>query len=235
MDAEQAWERIKRGETGEKFAAFYDLLSFYNKKFNLTRITDREECEKKHFFDSLTGERYFPAGARCAEVGSGGGFPSVPLLIVRGDLTFDLFESSQKKCAFLCEVVDKLGLHARVHALRAEEAGRDPAFRERFDVCTARAVARLATLSEYCAPLVRVGGAFAAYKGKAEEELAEAEAAFRTLGLELRTAERFFLEGESVERTLIVAEKVRNTPAAYPRGRGKERSAPLGVREKKGK
>ena len=217
MDAEQAWERIKRGETGDKFAAFYDLLSFYNKKFNLTRITDREECEKKHFFDSLTGERYFPAGARCAEVGSGGGFPSVPLLIVRGDLSFDLFESSQKKCAFLCEVVDKLGLHARVHALRAEEAGRDPAF-ARGSTYARRAPSRGLPPSPNIAPPCAVGGAFAAYKGKAEEELAEAEAAFRTLGLELRTAERFFLEGESDERTLIVAEKVRNTPAAYPAG-----------------
>lgn len=233
MDAEEAKRKLTEGETGEKFALFYELLTFYNEKFNLTRITGREECYKKHFFDSLTGEEFFPQGAACAEIGSGAGFPSVPLLIVREDLRFDLFESSHKKCAFLCEVVDKLGLRANVHALRAEDAGKDAAFREAFDVCTARAVARLATLAEYCAPFVRVGGRFVAYKGKAEEELAEAEGAFGVLGLRLECTKKLFLEREEDERTLLCVKKVRATPAAYPRGKGKERSAPLGVRGKK--
>ena len=235
MERNEAEKLLTSGKTGEKFGLFYDLLLFYNEKFNLTRITDREECYKKHFFDSLTGETYFPYGARCAEVGSGAGFPSLPLLIVREDLQFDLFESSHKKCEFLCEVVDKLGLHAQVHPLRAEDAGRDPAFRERFGVCTARAVARLATLAEYCAPFVKEGGAFVAYKGRAEEEIAEAKGAFDLLGLRLRLAEKLFLRGEEDERTLVVADKVKRTPAAYPRGRGKERSDPLGVPKEKKK
>lgn len=226
-----AQEAIRSGETGEKFALFYAMLTAYNEKFNLTRITDREDCNKKHFLDSLSGEKYFPQGANCAEVGSGGGFPSVPLLIVRGDLRFTLLESSHKKCDFLCEVVEKLGLRARVYALRAEDAGRKEAFREAFDVCTARAVARLATLAEYCAPLIRVGGRFVAYKGRAEEELAEAAEAFDVLGLRLREKETFALEGGDV-RTLLFAEKVKSTPAKYPRGKGKERSDPLGARKR---
>lgn len=235
MDKEKAQALLTGGRTGEKFAEFYEMLLFYNEKFNLTRITGREDCYKKHFYDSLTGESYFPHGARCAEVGSGAGFPSLPLLIVREDLCFDLFESSHKKCAFLCEVVDKLGLRAQVHPLRAEDAGRDPAFRERFAVCTARAVARLATLAEYCAPFVETGGAFVAYKGHAEEEIAEAKGAFDALGLRLRLAEKLFLSDGEDERTLVVADKVKHTPAAYPRGRGKERSDPLGVPKEKKK
>lgn len=231
MEKERAEQALAAGESGEKFAAFYDMLVGWNKKFNITRILDRDDCYKKHFYDSLTGEGYFPQNARCAEVGSGGGFPSIPLMIVRSDLHFDLFESSQKKCAFLCAVVDKLKLPAAVHAVRAEGAGRDKAFRERFDVCTARAVARLATLAEYCAPLIRVGGRFVAYKARAEEEIAEAGQALRLLGLRQSAVEEFCLDGGE-RRTLFVAEKECATPAKYPRGRGKERSDPLGCKKR---
>lgn len=217
---------LYEGETGKKFARFYQLLCAANEKFNLTAITGREECDVKHFLDSLAGERFFPQGAQCAEVGSGGGFPSVPLMIVRADLRFDLFESSEKKCNFLREVAAELGLPARVHALRAEDAGKGE-FRARFDVCCARAVARMNTLAEYCVPLVRRGGRFIAYKGRAEEELAEAENAFRTLGVRLVGAHSFLLSEEAGIRTVCVLEKYKDTPAAYPRGRGKERSRPL--------
>ena len=214
------------GETGEKFAAFYEFLVRKNEQFNLTAVTGREECYAKHFADSLAGMRFFPQGAACCEVGSGAGFPSVPLMIARPDLTFDLFESSEKKCAFLREAAQMLGLRARVHALRAEDAGKDPRFREQFDVCCARAVARMNTLAEYCVPLVRVGGLFIAYKGRAEEELAEAAHAYSVLGV--RPAHTVCFTWEEVgTRTLAVLEKTAATPAAYPRGRGKERSKPL--------
>lgn len=218
---------IRGGETGKKFSAFYALLSEYNQKINLTRITGREECDVKHFYDSLLGEKYFPQGAECLEVGSGGGFPSIPLMIWRPDLSFVLVESVGKKCAFLERAVSELGLNARVVNGRAEELAKDARYREKFGVCCARAVARLNTLSEYCIPFVKAGGAFVAYKGDAAEEIAEAENAFRILGAKLQSAERFDLPEGAGERTIVVAGKVKQTPAAYPRGRGKERSKPL--------
>ena len=218
---------IRSGETGEKFAAFFALLSEYNRKINLSRITGREECDVKHFYDSLAGEKFFPRGASCIEIGSGGGFPSVPLLIWRPDLSFVLVESVGKKCSFLERAAAELGLNARVVNGRAEELAKDPAYREQYGVSCARAVARMNTLSEYCIPFVKVGGVFVAYKGDAAAELAEAENAFRVLGARLKTAERFELPEGAGERTVAVCEKVKPTPAAYPRGRGKERSKPL--------
>lgn len=216
----------ERGETGEKFSRFYALLSEWNEKFNLTGIRGREECYRKNFVDSLLGEPFFPAGARCAEVGSGGGFPSVPLMIARPDLSFTLIESVGKKCEFLRAAVRELSLSAEVVCGRAEELAKDPAFRERFDVCCARAVARMNTLAEYCVPFVRVGGLFIAYKGEAEEELAEASNALGILGARLSGAHRFALPGGDA-RTVAVCEKISRTPPAYPRGRGRERSKPL--------
>lgn len=218
---------IRSGETGEKFSAFYALLCEYNQKFNLTSITGEEECYIKHFYDSLLGEPFFPQGAACLEVGSGGGFPSVPLMIWRPDLSFVLVESVGKKCTFLETAVRTLGLNARVVNGRAEELAKKQEYREKFDVCCARAVARLNTLAEYCVPFVKVGGKFIAYKGNAAEELAEAENAFRVLGVRTERAEKFELPEGMGERTVICAGKVRPTPAAYPRGRGKERSKPL--------
>lgn len=218
---------ISQGDTGRKFSVFYEMLVRYNGMFNLTRITGEEECRVKHFLDSAAGEKFFPQGARVAEVGSGGGFPSVPLMIIRPDLRFTLMESVGKKCSFLREAVRELGLQAEVLQVRAEEAAKDRNLREKFGVCCARAVARLNTLAEYCVPFVRKGGFFIAYKGRAEDEIKEAEHAFSVLGAELVCAEKYELPGGEGERTLVVAEKVRSTPPAYPRGRGKERSRPL--------
>ena len=219
---------IREGETGEKFKAFYCLLTEYNEKVNLTRITDEEECRVKHFLDSLAGEKYFPQGEVCAEVGSGGGFPSIPLMIVRKDLKFTLIESVAKKCVFLEKAVSELELNAKVICMRAEDAAREKTMREAFGVCCARAVARLNTLSEYCIPLVKTGGRFIAYKGSAaQEEITEAQHALEVLGAREIASENFLLSEEAGERTLFVAEKVKLTPAAYPRGRGKERSKPL--------
>ena len=149
---------IREGETGEKFSAFYALLSEYNQKVNLTRIVGREDCYRKHFLDSLLGEKFFPQGAACLEVGSGGGFPSVPLMIARPDLSFVLVESVGKKCAFLERAAAELGLNAVVLNARAEEIAREEKYREKFGVCCARAVARLNTLAEYCVPFVKKGG-----------------------------------------------------------------------------
>ena len=209
----------------EKLEKFYGILAEYNKKVNLTAISGREDFIIKHVWDSLAGEKYFGRGARVAEVGSGGGFPSIPLKICRPDLEFTLFESVGKKCAFLKYAADELGLEeVAVENMRAEDAGRG-VHRERYDACCARAVARLNTLLEYCAPLVKVGGIFVAYKGDAAEEVKEAERALSLLGARLLSAREE--QTEAGTRTVVVCEKIKHTPPAYPRGRGKERSSPL--------
>lgn len=213
-------------EERERFGAFYDLLLEYNEKFNLTAVTEEKEVYLKHFLDSAAGEELFPFGANVAEVGSGAGFPSVPLMLIRRDLTFTLFESVHKKCEFLRVAAAKLSLPAKVLPMRAEEAGRGE-YREKFDVCCARAVARMATLSEYCLPLVKKGGRFIAYKGEAEEELEEAGGAISLLGGKTEEVLSFELPENVGKRMIVCVKKVKNTPSAYPRGRGKERRDPL--------
>ncbi len=213
-------------EKNDKFEAFFRLLTEYNAKFNLTAVCGREEVWKKHFLDSLAGEFLFPQSAAVAEVGSGAGFPSVPLMIVREDLHFTLIESTGKKCEFLRAAVRELGLNAAVECARAEELGRDGRFRQKFDVCCARAVARLDTLAEYCLPLVKTGGRWIAYKGKTDEtELARG--AIRILGGGEAETFPYALPDGAGERVLVSVEKRRGTPPQYPRGRGRERKEPL--------
>ena len=213
-------------EKAEQFARFSRLLAEANGKFNLTSITDPAEVEIKHFADSLAAERYLPAGANVAEVGSGAGFPSIPLMIAREDLTFTLIESTGKKCNFLREAKEQLGLNAEVVCGRAEELARERKYREAFDVVVARAVARLDTLSEYCLPLVKKGGVMIAYKA-GDEEIAGARRAISVLGGGNVRAAFYELPQGMGARALILIDKVKATPQTYPRGHGKERSAPL--------
>lgn len=223
----QAQEEKIGGEYAERFAKFRDLIVEYNRKFNLTAVLGEREMKIKHFLDSLAGERFFPHGANVAEVGSGAGFPSIPLKIVRDDLSFTLFESVGKKCSFLKTVKEELSLgRFEVENLRAEDAARGK-YREAFDVCCARAVARMNTLAEYCLPLVKVGGVFIAYKGEAEEELREAGRAIALLGGKIENVCRFSLPEGYGERTIAVCRKISGTPEKYPRGRGRERSDPI--------
>ena len=213
---------------GEKFEKYRELLLEYNKKFNLTSVTEEKDILYKHFLDSVAGEILFPQGATVAEVGSGAGFPSLPLKIVRDDLQFTLFESTGKKCDFLGLVSSQLCLeNITVKNLRAEDGGRDENYREKFDVCCARAVARLNTLAEYCMPFVKVGGLFIAYKGSSEEEIKEAHNAIEILGGKLEKVVSFALPEEYGQRNLIVIRKQKPTAKKYPRGQGKERSKPL--------
>lgn len=208
------------------FQAFYSLLIEYNGRYNLTAITAWEEVVHKHFYDSLAGAHLFPANSCVVEIGSGAGFPSIPLKIVRPDLQMTLIESTGKKCAFLETAVSALGLKGvKVLHARAEELGRDGAHRERYDAAVARAVAPLPALAEYCLPFVRVGGRMIAYKG-ATDELAEGRRALETLGGKGCSVRYELPEGYG-ERTLVITEKVRHTPAKYPRGHGKERTAPI--------
>lgn len=219
--------RCIREEHGETFSAFRALLLRSNETCNLTAVVEEREMLYKHFLDSAAGEGFFPQNASVAEVGSGAGFPSIPLKILRDDLSFTLFESVGKKCAFLERAVRELGLsRMTVEKLRAEDAARGK-FREKYDVCCARAVARMNTLAEYCLPLVKVGGRFLAYKGEAEEELEEARRAIRLLGGRVEKICRFSLPDGYGKRTIAVIEKISPTPEKYPRGRGRERSAPL--------
>lgn len=211
----------------EKLERFYQILTEYNKNVNLTAISGREDFFIKHVWDSLAGEKYFKEGASVAEVGSGGGFPSLPLKICRPDLKFTLFESVGKKCAFLKFAAGELGLEGvNVENMRAEEAGRG-VYRERYEVCCARAVARLNTLLEYCAPLVKAGGLFIAYKGDAAEEIEEAAHAAAVLGMKLVCKDEYELPDGLGKRSLAVYKKIANTPPKYPRGQGKERKNPL--------
>lgn len=214
-------------ENTEKLLKFKELLLFYNKKFNLTSITEDKEFEVKHLEDSIKNEKYFPLNSNVVEVGSGGGFPSIPLMCIRDDLTFTLVESVGKKCEFLKTAIRELNLKAEVLNKRAEDVGKDKNLRESFDVSTARAVARLNSLSEYCIPLIKKGGLFIAYKGFDKEEIKESENAIKILGGKLIESENYKLSYDLGERNVYIIKKIENTPIKYPRGNGKERSKPL--------
>lgn len=213
----------------EKFALFEEFLAESNKKFNLTAITDKKDVYIKHFCDSILPQELFFHGADVVEIGSGGGFPSLPLKIVRNDLTFTLVESIAKKCTYLREAVDKLELTGvTVENMRAEDCGRRSDMREKFDICTARAVAKLNTLSEYCLPLVKKGGIFIAYKsGDVEEELKESLNAVKILGGAVKKEYFYELPEGMGRRCAVVIEKVALTDKKYPRGQGKEKKSPL--------
>lgn len=214
-------------EIALKLNKFGEMLLKKNEVTNLTSISGDRELWIKHFLDSLIGERFIERGADCCDVGAGGGFPSIPLAIYRDDITFTLVEATGKKCDFLREVKAGLPLYnIDVVNARAEEIGKGE-LRERFDAVTARAVARLNTLCEYCMPLVKVGGRFIAYKGKDAAETGEAGNAVRILGGEIERVESVSLPDGFGERNIIVIKKTRKTPSAYPRGRGKERKDPL--------
>ena len=222
------YENLIRGEYREQFELFRALLLEYNEKYNLTTILEEKDMFYKHFLDSVLGERFFKPNARVAEIGSGAGFPSIPLKIIRSDLQFDLFESVGKKCEFLRAAVDKLGFtKMNIYNIRAEDGARDKAFREKYDHATARAVARMNTLAEYCLPFVKVGGSFIAYKSGDTAEIKEAENACKILGAKLKETHFISLPENYGERTIAVAEKVKITPPRYPRGQGKERKNPL--------
>ena len=211
----------------EKFKIFREMLKNYNKMFNLTSITDDEEIVIKHFIDSVKGVDKFSTNANVFEVGSGGGFPSLPLKIIRDDLKFTLLEATGKKCEFLNAVINKLGLkNMNVINGRAEDFGKNELYRENYDYCVARAVARLNTLCEYCIPFIKKGGKFIAYKGECGEEIKEAENAVKILGCRINGVDEFDLP-EAGKRSIVEIEKITSTPFKYPRGNGKEKNKPL--------
>lgn len=212
----------------EEFACFRSLLLEYNKKYNLTTILEERDMYYKHFLDSVIGEKLFIKNAKVIEIGSGAGFPSIPLKIIRSDLSFSLVESVGKKCEFLQVVVDKLQLkNVQIYNKRAEDLAKESVFREKFDVATARAVARMNTLSEYCIPFIKKGGYFIAYKSGDITEIEEGKTAYKTLGGKVKDIISYSLPFEYGDRTLAIIEKKESTPNKYPRGQGKERKNPL--------
>ena len=209
----------------DAFVRYYEMLIEWNSRFNLTRIVDAHDAAEKHYYDSLTGLSLIPEGANVLDVGSGAGFPAIPLAIMRPDSSFTLMEATGKKATFLTAVATELRL-TTVHVLNMRAEDVTPDMRERYDVVTARAVARLNTLAEYCMPYLRVGGVFVAYKANAKEEIDEAGFAIRTLGGRLTDVTETSLPSGDT-RTLVTVTKVTPTPTKYPRGQGKPRSKPL--------
>ncbi len=227
-EIERIFQEEINGEKRADLERFRAMLLEYNGRYNLTAITEEKEVTYKHFLDSAAGVDLFKAGAKIAEIGSGAGFPSMVLKILRRDLRFDLFESVGKKCDFLRAVAEEFGFEGvRIFNVRAEDAAKDGAFREQYDYATARAVARMNTLTEYCLPFVKVGGRFIAYKSGDKTEIEEAKTAYKTLGGALREVYEYALPEGFGDRVLAVVEKVKPTPNKYPRGQGKERKQPL--------
>ncbi len=213
----------------EKFEKYYKLLIEWNEKINLTRIVEPEEVAVKHFADSLALTKYFdiPENASLIDVGTGAGFPGIPLKIFREDIKLTLLDSLNKRLNFLDTVAEEIGIDVNTVHSRAEDAGKDVAQRESYDIAISRAVARLNTLCEYCIPLVKVGGSFIAMKAADyKEELKEAENAVKILGGEVVSVNEFNLEGAG-ERALIVINKKDNTSDKYPRAGKKIKNKPL--------
>jgi len=217
----------------EKLDIYAALLVEWNQKMNLTAITDPTDVVIKHFADSLAAAPLLPDGAfSLIDVGTGAGFPGVPLSILRPDCKLTLLDSLNKRLIFLDAVCKELGISADLVHLRAEEGGRTPPYRDAFDVATARAVGGLPLLCEYCLPYVKVGGRFLALKGPTgEEEATHSASAIQKLGGKTRRVHKFLLpadsRGETAERQIYLIDKVTPTPTAFPRPTAKIAKKPL--------
>lgn len=213
----------------DRFEAYAQLLIEWNQKMNLTAITVPEEIAVKHFLDSLTPLSYinFPLEVKLADVGTGAGFPGLPLLIVRPDIKLTLIDSLNKRLTFLKAVCEELGLNAEFVHARGEEAGKMPQYREKYHFATARAVSHLRELSEYTLPLLKLGGGLISMKGpNPEKEIEEAQRAITTLGGKIDEVHSFTLPYAG-ERSLILINKISHTPLKYPRPSAKIAKFPL--------
>lgn len=214
----------------EQFDLYYQLLTEWNQKINLTAITDPEGVAVKHFADSLAYFNYcdIPEGGSLIDIGTGAGFPGVVLKLVRPDIQLTLLDSLKKRFLFLEDLLNRLELQATFLQGRAEEYGQDLTHRECYDVAVSRAVAQLNTLSEYCLPFVRLSGKFVAFKGgSSDEEIHSANHAIQVLGGRVHTLHSFFLPMDGGSRTLVEIEKIQPTPDKYPRNNGRIKAKPL--------
>ena len=198
---------------------YAELLVEWNEKINLTAITDPEGITIKHFLDSLLLMKYadIKENSSLIDVGTGAGFPGIPLKIYRRDLKVTLLDSLNKRINFLNEVSENLELGMKCIHSRAEEGGRNPALREKFDIAAARAVAAMPVLCEYCLPYVKQGGIFAAMKGP-NEDISAAKNAVKLLGGSIENIHNYELNGD--KRTIIIVRKISHTPPKYPRNSG---------------
>lgn len=218
-------------EQKKQFNMYYELIVEWNKVMNLTGITDYDEVNLKHFTDSLAINRVINADnvKNLIDVGTGAGFPGIPIKIVFPHIEVYLLDSLNKRVNFLNEVIEKLELKD-IYAMhgRAEDFAKNVKFREKFDICVSRAVANLSTLSEYCLPFVKTGGDFISYKsGNSDEEIADSEKAIGILGGKIEKTDKFFLPGTDIGRTLVDIKKIKTTPKKYPRKAGVPAKEPL--------
>ena len=213
----------------EDFYCYMNELVEWNKNINLTAITEQNEVIQKHFIDSLTILKYLEDNSRIIDVGTGAGFPGIPLKVSNETLDITLLDSLNKRILFLDNIIEKIRLSKikTVHS-RVEDAAINPQYREKYDVATSRAVAQLNVLLEYLLPLVRVGGKCICMKGgNIEEELQNSKKALEILGGKVEKIESFELPNSDIKRNIIIIKKVKNTPKAYPRKAGTPSKKPL--------
>ena len=223
LELELKQEQIK------KFYTYMNLLIEWNKRINLTAIIEPKEIILKHFIDSLTISKYIEDGANVIDVGTGAGFPGIPLKICRNNIKVTLLDSLNKRINFLNEVINELNLKdiEAIHG-RAEELGKNKAYREKFSVSTSRAVANLSTLAEYLLPFLKVNGKCICMKGvEIEEELNSAKNAIKILGGVLENKEVFKLPKSDLGRSIILIKKLKNTPNKFPRKPGTPAKEPI--------
>lgn len=230
MDKNFPDKRYSTPELAGKFEILYNELVDFNEKVNLTAVTNIEGAIAKHFADSLLIEEYIPQNAKIIDVGCGGGFPTLPLAIVRGDIEITALDSTEKKLKFVSLMADKLSLKVTTLSARAEEVAKKAEYREGFDSAVARAVARLNVLSELCIPLVKVGGLFISCKAAiGEEEYKEAKAGTEILGAKTKAVYNpcLYTAAEEQKRSIYIFEKASHTPEKYPRQYAKITKKPL--------
>lgn len=211
-------------EQKTKMNTLYDVLVRENQKHNLTTVTDPEQAALRHFFDSIVPYKLLKENGLTLDVGSGAGFPCLPLAVMRPDVSMSALESVQKKCGHIALAAEEARIHVQVICERAEEAAGGP-LRESFDDCVTRAVAALPILVELTAPFVKVGGKLFFYKADYEEELKQAKSGARKLGIVMRDV--MPMPGEHLGHSILVFEKTEKTPEAYPRRYARIRKSPL--------
>ena len=230
-DRLEALDIVLDQEQIDQFDKYYEILVEWNKVMNLTGITEYQEVVEKHFLDSLSIVKVMDMdqAERVIDIGTGAGFPGIPLKIAFPKLDIVLLDSLNKRIRFLDHVIEELGLEGirTIHG-RAEDYARDGKYRERFDLCVSRAVANLSSLSEYCLPYVKVGGRFVSYKsGDIEEEVNDASKAIALLGGKKERIEKFQLPDTDIQRSFVVIGKTKNTQKRYPRKAGMPTKEPL--------